>query len=111
MEFSLYYKDTTTTKKGGQSIFLWVIVCTVFWGFGVSLIARLHHGEIARVLKFEDLVAPAGPSGLEVSGEQLQAFGFGADVGSQHVCVDGRGKHKREAFHPSIHPSIQRRQI
>lgn len=71
-----------------------MIVCAVFRGLDVSLIAGLRHGEVACVLKFEDLVAPAGPSGLEVSGEKLQALGFSADVGPQHVCVDEEGKER-----------------
>lgn len=99
-------------RRSVNSLFLRVIVCTVFWGYTVFLIACVRHGEIACVLKFKDLVAPAGPSRLEVSGKQLQAFGLSTDVGPQDVCVDQKGKHKTgdccrfSLTHSSIHPSI-----
>lgn len=55
-----------------------------------SAIIGLCHSKVASVLKFEHLVAPAGPSGLETPGEQLQTPGVSSDQGPQHVWRSGK---------------------
>lgn len=60
------------------------VVCGLLFRDVCSVICR-RQSEIARVLKFEHFVAPAGPSRLETSGKQLQALGFSSDEGLQHL--------------------------
>lgn len=69
-----------------------------FFGFvrsvlsGVSFVTRWRQSKIAGVLKFEHLIAPAGPSRVETSSKQLQTLGFGSDVGLQNLYQNKRGR-------------------
>lgn len=47
------------------------------------------------MLEFENLIAPASPSRLQVTGKQLQAFHIWLDIFFQNLCAQHR-KHKEE---------------
>lgn len=105
---SLVHSGGTVSGRRGFSHcgFVWAVIRGLVFRDVCSVICR-RHGEIACVLKFEHFVAPAGPSRLKTSGKQLQALGFGSDVGLQHLYRK-KDMRMRRGWSTRSHPNESR---
>lgn len=116
-EIPMWLKGQSLVRSGGtvmgrRRFFRWAthwchcgfvcaVVCALVFRDVCSIFCR-RQSEIARVLKFEHFVAPAGPSRLKTSGKQLQAVGFCSDEGLQHLYREKemRRRNDRGWLHP-----------
>lgn len=83
--FLKYFLGSQTSRfVDYSSVYLLIRICYL----SKSITCTLHPlcGEIAVVLKFDDLIAPACPIRLKTSSKHFQTLSVRSDVWLQHSC-------------------------